>query len=237
MKHYILALSMALLFGATASATVTYSTNGVFNCTNGDFADGVSGTDSISGCAAGGSNSITLNDGGGGSGNESITLTFINLTNQSLNASSGTFANYGSIQATCAGAGCGSSAQVITLTGGLLSIALSISESVPDSSPNHSAGTAGVTGGIANDSSTLTVGSYSGSPVTITGLTDTVIYTINTSDTLFAPTNGATPGRSGLGMTITDTAVVSSETPEPATLALFGAGLVGLGFARRRKQA
>ena len=83
----------------------------------------------------------------------------------------------------------------------------------------------------------MTIGAYSLSPVTVTGLTDTVIYTMDTSDTLFSPSNGPITGLTGLGMTITDTNVVTGEAPEPATLAYVGIALVGLGLASRRKRA
>jgi hypothetical protein len=33
----------------------------------------------------------------------------------------------------------------------------------------------------------------------------------------------------------TDTVIAGSSVPEPATLALFGIGLAGLGFARRKR--
>ncbi|MBZ5603184.1 MAG: PEP-CTERM sorting domain-containing protein [Acidobacteriia bacterium] len=234
MKQLVFALSLALFFTATAGATVTYSTSGLFNCTNGTFTDAVnSNTDTISGCSGGGSSAISLTDQ---AGDETITLSFNNLTN-SLNASNGTAAFYGTIVSTCAGLGCVSNATSITLGLGVLNVALLISETAPDVAANNDAGTANITGGIAFDSSTMQVGSYSGSPVTVTGLTDTVIYTINAADTLFSPNSGVpgSLGESTLGMTITDENVVNSQTPEPAALGMMGVGLVGLGFARRRK--
>lgn len=226
MKQLFLALS-ALFLAATASATVTYSTTGTFNCTNGTFSDGVSGTDSITGC---GTDSVTLNDP---ADNEAITLLFNNISS-TVNASNLTLASYGSIEATCVGAGCVPDATIITLDTGILSLTVLISETAPDASPDNSAGSANVTGGIAYDSTTLVIGSYSGSPVTVTGSTDTVVYTMDASQSLFAPSSGVD---TDLGMNITDENVINSEAPEPGTMAMMGVGLLVSGLTSRKKRS
>jgi hypothetical protein len=226
MKNVLLAAAVAILMAASASATVTYSTSGTFNCTDGSFADGVSGTDSINGC---GTNSVTMNDP---AGNEAITLLFNNIAS-TVNASSGTLASYGSITATCSGAGCVSGATPITIDSGVLFLSLLISETAPDSSPDNSAGEASLTGPFAFDSTNLVIGAYSGSPVTVKGTTDTVVYTMDPSDKVFAPSSGV---NTTLGMSITDDNVVAASLPEPGTLATMGFGLLGLGMVSRRKR-
>lgn len=227
MKNILLAGAVGVFMAASASASVSYNTSGsTFDCSNGTFADGVSGTDTISGC---GTDAVTLNDP---AGNEAITLMFNNISS-TVNASNGTLASYGTIQASCLGAGCVSGATSITLDPGILGITVIINETAPDSSPGNSAGEAPITGAIAYDSSSLTIGSYSGSPVTVTGLTDTVVYTMDTSDNVFAPSSGV---NTTLGMQITDENVVSSTVPEPGTLATLGIGLLGIGLISRRKR-
>jgi hypothetical protein len=227
MKNFLLAGAVAVFMAASASATVTYGTSGTFDCTNGSFLDGVSGTDTVSGC---GTDSVTLNDP---AGNEAITLLFNNIAAATVNATNETLASYGNIQASCLGAGCVSGATLITLTPGILSLGVLISETAPDTSPGNSAGLAELTGGFAFDSSSLVIGAYSGSPVTVTGKTDTVVYTMDTSDSVFSPSSGVnTP----LGMRITDDNVVAAGVPEPGTLATMGLGLLMVGMISRRKR-
>lgn len=229
MKHISLAVVIAIGAAATASATVTYSTTGMFDCTNGS----IGGGNTLSGCnGSAGSSTINLVDATAG---ETITLAFTDIVDQTVNALSGTNASYGSIQATCTGAGCVMDAAQIDLASGFVTLNVLISEIAPDSKPNNSAGSANLSGEIANDSSTLTIGSYSGSPVSVVG-TDTVIYTMDTSQALFAPINGPVPGLTELGMEITDENVITGATPEPVSLAMVGGGLMALGLIARRRR-
>ena len=93
MKKTLLLLASLALSGGLASAAVVYSTAATFNCTNGIL----TGSQTISGC---GTTAITLDDP---TAVEAITLTFDNLTNQNINATNLTGAQYGLMVATCAG--------------------------------------------------------------------------------------------------------------------------------------
>ena len=233
MKTLVVAAAFGFLLASSASATVSYSTSGVFNCSDQNFVDSInSQSDTISGCLVGGSNSVTLNDQ---AGDEAITLVFAGIAN-TLNASSGTVAPYGSITASCLGLGCVTDAKSIGVPLSLLSMTVGITETSPDGS-SASAGTAGITGPIAFDSSSLTIGPYSSSPVTIIG-TDKVIYTMDLSDVLNSPNANSVGGAgvTGLQMKITDSNVVSGTVPEPATTAMMGVGLLALGLISRRKR-
>ena len=240
MRKFLLLACVCLLAGA-ASATVTYTTVnlGSFSCSNGGFTDSSTHSttsDSISGCSSG-STSITLTDTAANGGTEAITLSFAGIAN-TVNALSGTVAPYGSITATCVGAGCETNATDIGLPTGILTITVSIKETNPDGPTTTSAGNATISGPIGYDSSTMMVGSYSSSPVIISG-TDVVTYTLDTSDELNSPSENAVGGTgvTGLQMTITDQNAVQASAPEPASLAMMGVGLLAVGlFNRRRRQ-
>ncbi len=224
MKNTLLLLASLALSAGLASASVTYSTAAGFNCTNGTL----TGTQTISGC---GTTAITLDDV---ASSEAITLAFDNITNQNVNATNLTGAQYGLMVASCVGAGCVNGGASITVPVTDLSITLTITESNPDTGgSSNDVGTAGISGALSYNSTSLSIGTYSLSPLTISG-TDVVTYTIESSNLVTAPGNGLPLGDDTLQMLVTDQNAVQGGVPEPATMGLVGGALLGVGLLRKK---
>jgi hypothetical protein len=227
MKTTLLLLASLAVSAGLASASVTYSTAAVFNCTDGTL----TGTQTIEGC---GTSAITLDDS---ASSEAITLTFDNLTNQNINATNLTGAQYGLMVASCVGAGCVDGGASITVPVSDLSITLTILESSPDTGgSSNDVGTANISGAMSFNSTSLQIGSYSLSPLQITG-TDVVTYTIEPSNLLTPPGNGLPAGDDTLSMEVTDANAVAASAPEPMSMALMGLGLGAIGLMWRRKRS
>jgi hypothetical protein len=227
MKTTLLLLASLAVSAGLASASVTYSTAAVFNCTDGTL----TGTQTIAGC---GTSAITIDDV---ASSEAITLTFDNLSNENVNATNLTGAQYGFMQATCVGAGCVDGGASISVPVDDLSITLTITESTPDVGGSaNDVGTASISGGISFNSTSLQIGAYSLSPLVISG-TDVVTYTTEPSNLLTPPGNGLPPGGDTLSMEITDANAIQSSAPEPMSMALMGLGLGAIGLMWRRKRS
>ena len=94
-------------------------------------------------------------------------------------------------------------------------------------------GTAAISGAMSFNSTSLSIGGYSLSPLTISG-TDVVTYTIEPSNLLTPPGNGLPQGSDTLSMLVTDQNAVQASAPEPATMGLVGVALLGVGLLRKK---
>jgi len=207
-KFLFLISSFSLLATVAAAGTVTFSTSGAFNC-NG-----------IVGCTASGS-SVTDNG---------VTLTYAPT---STSVSAPTFTNFGQITAT--GGQLGNSLNGVTFT-------LTINQTVP-SVGTGTLTAATLTGGITapgtsgafitfqapNFSVEITGNTFSGPGVQIAAPGGPVTYIVpNNPLAIVAPTSGAPAG-------VTSIQGAVSDSPEPVTFVLVGAGLGLVGLLRRRR--
>jgi hypothetical protein len=191
-KRVLTVLSLAIFALGTASATtaVTYSTTATF--------DGLA--------------SETF-----GNATDSVTFSFVGLTNANVLAPSG--ASFGTVNVAVTGAGFITNSIVFNLI---------INQTDPSVyGPLTIAGA--ISGGpITGASSSVTLSFSPAFADTI----DNIRYTLTTPVGIVPPSTNL--GNSTLQGFITEIAAV--DTPEPASLALMGAGLAGLGLLSRRKK-
>jgi hypothetical protein len=203
-----LAASLLPFVGEEAHAgPVTYSTGASQLCFG------------ASGC---GTNTQTI-----GSGADRVVVSFVPIITGNITASPTSFTSFGNITVACFGGGTSCSTQ--SLSG--LNLYLSISQTGP------SAGAMTMAGGAFSGS----IGGNSGFGF-VQWPTPNAVSIGNVSYQLFSPTvflnvpSSSSTGTSSIGITgiVTDT---TPEVSEPATLGLFGLGMIGLAALRRRKQA
>jgi len=203
---------LALLFAAcafsalTASAlTVQYGTAGVFNCTN--------SAGSVSGCGTTTIQFGTLPGTG-------VQMAYTAIPNSTtVNATSA--ASLGDIVVSCIGGGTSCASQ--TIPSGL-TLTVNVSQQLPTAGGPVSIPAGSITGAVSGTSNSGVI-TWPGNNTINIGV---VIYRVANN-----PLNLVPPSSQG-GDTSVQGVVTDNSVPEPATFAMFGVALVGLGMLRRR---
>jgi hypothetical protein len=203
-------LVFALAAISTASATVSYTTTGTFNCTN---------SATLSGC---GTSAVNIGPGGA----SDLEFSFTGSNASGLVPPTGN--SIGDFFFTCfiGGTGCGP----LTVPTGI-TLTINISQTsptsgsgnlsidgtlVPGGSPAGGTSTGGLTLNWTPSAGTLSIGS--------------IKYTVANFPYTLVP-----PSSNGGDVTL-QASIVDTTAPEPTTLALMGAGLVAIGFVARRRR-
>ncbi len=225
MKQFLLALVAAVIFAATASATTSYSFS-----TSATYSSGVGGgtvVNDTTNCPDTGDLCIQFSDSTSG---DFIELVYLERTN-SGNATEGD--NFGSVEAICDNS---SFVSESTCTGATLSgdITITLDQSSPTSGSDTFIDS--LSGTIANGTGFGTI-SFSQTSFTIGSLGYSMQqpvggYTIDAPSDATAPAGPDVPSPTTFQGTVTDL-----STPEPATFAIMGAGLLAIGMITRRKRA
>lgn len=157
---------------------------------------------------------------GGASG---VTITFTPAS-ATVNANPTTFGSFGVITISCVGGGTGCGSQ--SLAG--LNLFINISQLLPGAG-NGSIPGGVITGTVSGTASSAVITWPSLNSVVIGG----IIYSIANNPLALVPPSVDT----GSGFGRTSIQAIISEVPVPAALPLMFAGIAGLSFARKKKQA
>jgi hypothetical protein len=214
MKKTTYFLATLVAFAGLASASVTYQTSGVFNCTNGG---------NLTGC---GTNVLDFGTSPVGS-TADIILTFVGQPGNTVTPVTG--GSFGDLVLSCGGgnADCGNE----TIAAGI-TLTITIDETSPVETPAPLSLDATINGGTVGENSSGTVAVIWASQSSV-GFADGTAYAIGPLNQPLVPPSSGT-GDLSLQGTITTT---SNLVPEPATFGLMGAALVGLGFFARKRNS
>lgn len=214
MKKFLLFVGLGALLAATASASVTYQSSGVFNCTDGG---------NLTGCN---SNTLEFGTAPGNPALPDIILTFAGEASNTVTPTSG--GSFGDLILSC-GDGTGDCGTEAILSGITLTITIDQTSPVETPAPLSIDGTITAGSVSENSSGTVTIVWLSQSSV---GFADGTAYAIGPLNQPLVP-----PSSNGGDLTLQGTITTTSQLiPEPATFGMLGAALVGLGFiARKRK--
>ena len=217
MRNFLLGGLLLGFLAATASASVTYQTSGVFNCTN--------NSPTFTGC---GTDALDLDTAGG---NPDIILAFDGVLSNTVTPTTG--GPFGDIVVECADGTTGGAADCgpETLPAGV-TLTITIDQTSPSFSPAALSVNATLTSGTITGTSTGGVAVVWSTASTVTFGSD--LYSIGpTNDPLNPPSSGGP----NFGSLTLNGLITNESLPEPSTLSLMGAGLIALGFAARRKRA
>jgi hypothetical protein len=221
MKNYLnvaLLVGVAALTAVSARASVTYSTTGIFHCTN---------AGNLTGC---GTNVLDFGTAPNNAGVPDIILTLAGEATNTVTPITG--GPFGDLVLSCGDtlADCGTE---ILAPG--ISFTITINQSSPAFAPAPLNLDATLSSGTLTGSSTGTVAVVYSGPSFVT-FGDGTAYTIGPLNQPLIPpsSGGGTPGDLSLQGTIT---TASNVTPEPATFGMLGAALIGLGLVVRKRKA